>query len=91
MSAEGYPNIGFDPAPGKLGSIDDLTDKLSRTVSGLKKAHTVLTEIGKGKDGGAWEGEAANAFSKKVGELPKYLDDSHDALQTAEEQLKNWR
>ncbi|GAA2458493.1 putative T7SS-secreted protein [Streptomyces macrosporus] len=94
MSAEDYPTIGFNPAPGKLSSIDDLTEKLSKTVSGLKKAHDVLTKIGKsgGQGGGsAWEGEAATAFSKKVGELPKYLDDSHDALSTAEKHLKDWR
>ncbi|WP_101258004.1 putative T7SS-secreted protein [Streptomyces barkulensis] len=95
MSAEDYPSIGFDPAPGKLGSIDDLTGKLSRTVKGLKKAHDVLTGIGRGGDGkggaAAWEGEAATAFSRKVGELPKYLDDSHEALSTAEKELKKWR
>ncbi|HZG02885.1 MAG TPA: hypothetical protein VE546_04820, partial [Streptomyces sp.] len=93
MSAEEFPTIGFNPAPGKLSSIDDLTDKLSKTVDGLKKAHEVLTSIGRAGEGGrtAWEGEAATAFSRKVGELPKYLDDSHDALSCAEKQLRDWR
>jgi len=93
VSAEEFPTIGFNPAPGKLSSIDDLTDKLSKTVDGLKKAHEVLTSIGRAGEGGrtAWEGEAATAFSRKVGELPKYLDDSHDALSCAEKQLRDWR
>ncbi|GAA2397310.1 hypothetical protein GCM10010420_23980 [Streptomyces glaucosporus] len=92
MSAEDFPTIGFDPAPGKLSSIDDLTEKLSKTADGLKKAHDTLVEIGKsGGQGSAWEGEAAEAFSKKVGELPKYLDDSHDALSKAAKHLKDWR
>lgn len=89
MSAQEYPFLGFNPAPGKLGSVDDLTGKLARAVSGLENAHATLTGISKG--GKTWEGRAASAFAEKVGDLPKYLGDSRDALRSAETQLKSWR
>ncbi|WP_233221248.1 hypothetical protein [Streptomyces carminius] len=65
--SDDYPTIGFDPAPGRLSSIDDLAEKLSRTAGGLKKAHDVLTEIGRSGAPGrtAWEGEAATAFARE--------------------------
>jgi hypothetical protein len=89
MSGEEYPSIGFDPAPGKLASVDDLTGKLNKAVTGLESAHATLTGISKG--GKTWEGQAASAFAEKVGDLPKYIGDSRDALRAAATQLTDWR
>ncbi|AJP03568.1 hypothetical protein TU94_20870 [Streptomyces cyaneogriseus subsp. noncyanogenus] len=88
MSAQDYPSLGFDPAPGKLESVDDLTVKLAKAVTCLESAHATVAAIGKG--GKTWEGRAADAFAEKVGDLPKYLGDSRDALRSAEAQLKTW-
>lgn len=89
MSAQDFPAIGFDPAPGRLESVEDLTGKLSTAVTGLDSAYSTLTGISKG--GKTWEGEAANAFAEKVGDLPRYLGDSRDALRSAQSQLTTWR
>lgn len=89
MTAAEYPSIGFDPAPGKLGSVEDLNSKLSRAATGLDNAYTTLTGITKG--GKTWEGEAASAFAEKVGDLPRYVGDSRDALREASLQLSSWR
>lgn len=89
MSAEAYPSLGFDPAPGKTESVEDLTTKLAKAATGLANAHSTLTGISKG--GKTWEGQAASAFAEKVGDLPKYLGESRDALRAAETQLKDWR
>ncbi|MFI5757705.1 putative T7SS-secreted protein [Streptomyces sp. NPDC051569] len=88
MSQESYPTLGFDPAPGRLESVDDLTAKLTKAATGLERAHTTLIQIGHG--GKTWEGEAANAFARKVGDLPKYVSDSHQALRSAATQLGTW-
>ncbi|WP_051839830.1 putative T7SS-secreted protein [Streptomyces sp. NRRL F-5126] len=91
MSADEYPTLGFDPAPGKPSSVNDLATKLSTAVGGLEKASSTLTGIAKGgEEKSVWEGEAATAFSKRVGELPHYLKDSHDALKSAATQLTTW-
>ncbi|MBP0458675.1 putative T7SS-secreted protein [Streptomyces montanisoli] len=91
MSADEYPTLGFDPAPGKPASVNDLATKLSTAVGGLEKASSTLTGIAKGgEEKSVWEGEAATAFSKRVGELPHYLKDSHDALKSAATQLTTW-
>ncbi|MCZ2524853.1 putative T7SS-secreted protein [Streptomyces sp. HB2AG] len=89
MSAQDYPTIGFNPAPGRLSSVDDLTGKLTKAAGGLESAHKTLSGIAKG--GKTWEGKAAHAFAEKVGDLPKYLEDSRDALKTASTQLASWR
>jgi hypothetical protein len=89
MSSQDYPAIGFDPAPGQVACVDDLTGKLNKAVTGLESAHATLTEISKG--GKTWEGAAASAFAEKVGDLPKYIGDSRDALRAAATQLTDWR
>jgi hypothetical protein len=89
MSSQDYPAIGFDPAPGQVASVDDLTGKLNKAVTGLESAHATLTGIS--KEGKTWEGAAASAFAEKVGDLPKYIGDSRDALRAAATQLTDWR
>ncbi|MFF4601152.1 putative T7SS-secreted protein [Streptomyces sp. NPDC001339] len=84
-----YPSLGFDPAPGKLTSVDDLTRKIGHAAGGLESAHRTLMDITKG--GKTWQGEAANAFTQNVGDLPRSLSDSVDALKQASTQLGGWR
>ncbi|MFF3273307.1 putative T7SS-secreted protein [Streptomyces chrestomyceticus] len=84
-----FPSLGFDPAPGKVESVEDLSNKINRASSGLESAHKTLMGIAKG--GKTWEGLAANAFTQHVGDLPKSLSDSVDALKQASAQLGNWR
>lgn len=84
-----FPGLGFNPAPGKVESVEDLSNKINRASGGLESAHKTLMGIAKG--GKTWEGLAANAFTQHVGDLPKSLSDSVDALKQASTQLGGWR
>lgn len=88
MTTQHFPALGFNPAPGDLGSVDAVTGKLDSAKRSLDSAHAVLSRIGKG--GGEWEGNAAKAFAEKVGDLPKYVNDSRDAMRDAVTQLHSW-
>ncbi|WP_206504611.1 putative T7SS-secreted protein [Streptomyces chrestomyceticus] len=88
MTQQNFPALGFNPAPGDLGSVESLNGKLDAAKRSLDSAHSVLSRIGKG--GGDWEGDAAKAFSEKVGDLPKYVSDSRDAMGDAVTQLRAW-
>lgn len=84
-----FPGLGFNPAPGKIESVEDLARKINRAFGGLESAHRTLMDIAKG--GKTWEGQAANAFSQHVGDLPRSLSVSVDALKQAASQLGSWR
>ncbi|WP_377269803.1 putative T7SS-secreted protein [Peterkaempfera sp. SMS 1(5)a] len=88
MSDSAFPALGFDPAPGDTGNVDQLVDRLNRAAGALSGAHQLLTSVASG--GSTWEGEAAKAFAGKVGELPGYLDDSAQAVKEASSQLGGW-
>ncbi|WP_043915724.1 hypothetical protein [Kitasatospora griseola] len=84
-----FPTLGFDPAPGSPENVDGLVDKLNRASVAMESAHRTLVAVGQG--GSVWEGDAAKAFAGKVGELPRYLADSVDAMRQASSQLDGWK
>ncbi|MFG2467339.1 putative T7SS-secreted protein [Streptomyces canus] len=88
MSTQTYDALGFDPAPGVPASVQQLVTTLSKVGNQLNGAHGTLTKVG--KSDGVWEGDAASAFAKKVGELPKYLADGHSSLNDAAQALNQW-
>ncbi|WP_235095787.1 putative T7SS-secreted protein [Streptomyces sp. A1-5] len=88
MTTRDFPALGFNPAPGDLGSVDAVTGKLDAAKRPMDSAHAVLSLIGKGD--GQWQGEAASAFAENVGDLPKYVSDSRDAMRDAVTQLRSW-
>ncbi|MDH6128517.1 putative T7SS-secreted protein [Kitasatospora sp. GP82] len=83
-----YPALGFNPAPGNVGGVNALVDQLNSASNAMENAHNTLTSLASGS--GSWQGDAANAFSKKVGELPKHLQQGVDALKGASTQLASW-
>ncbi|CAM4202957.1 flagellar export protein FliJ [Kibdelosporangium persicum] len=83
-----YPAIGFNPAPGTVGSVTSVADNMSTVAKELNEAYTSLTSIGRG--GSVWEGEAASGFQGKVGELPDYLDKARRSLGDASKVLQDW-
>ncbi|NYI08004.1 hypothetical protein [Allostreptomyces psammosilenae] len=85
-----FPALGYNPAPGSIESITQLSESLGRAASTLGEAHTILTDIA-GSSSEDWQGEARDAFAQKVGELPRYLDQSQEALGEASVQLSNWK
>ncbi|MER7106449.1 putative T7SS-secreted protein [Streptomyces sp. NPDC000229] len=88
MSTQTYEALGFDPAPGVPSSVRHLVTTLSGVGKQLHDAHATLTRLGKAD--GAWVGEAASAFAKKAGTLPKYLADGHSSLIDAAHALHTW-
>ncbi|RSM82834.1 hypothetical protein DMH04_24830 [Kibdelosporangium aridum] len=83
-----YPAIGFDPAPGTVGSVTSVADNMTIVANELNEAYTSLTSIGRSNS--VWEGQAANSFQGKVGELPAYLDKARRSLGDASKVLQDW-
>ncbi|MDO0911341.1 hypothetical protein QQM39_10900 [Streptomyces sp. DT2A-34] len=88
-TVEGYPSLGFDPAPGSPAAVSTLAQDINGTYSKLKAADDILTGIIKGT--GGWTGIAADAFTAKVKELPKLLDDATASFQRAAGALLDWQ
>ncbi len=88
MSDHDWPGLGFCPAPGDLGSIEQVYANVDAVARELDELQHALADIG--KSGGAWEGDAAKAFTEKLGELPKYLDSGHQSMAACSLALKTW-
>ncbi|MGW1909748.1 putative T7SS-secreted protein [Streptomyces sp. NPDC002076] len=88
MTTPTYDALGFDPAPGELASVHNLVTSLTNVTKQLHDAHATLTRLGKANS--AWAGDAATAFAKKTGSLPKYLATGHDSLVDATHALQGW-
>ncbi|WP_390898958.1 WXG100 family type VII secretion target [Streptomyces cynarae] len=89
MSHQSFDALGFNPAPGSPESMEMLAATLSKVGNQLNSTHSTLARLG--TPGGIWEGDAAEGFSKKVGELPKYLEDGHISLIEAAAALAKWK
>jgi ElaB/YqjD/DUF883 family membrane-anchored ribosome-binding protein len=88
QTATTFPALGFDPAQGKVGTIEELADKLRDTADKLGQAETAMSQAGRG--GSMWSGQAAENFSEKVVELPRYLTKAHSSLGDAARVLGSW-
>ncbi|MCE7011915.1 hypothetical protein LWC34_55260 [Kibdelosporangium philippinense] len=83
-----FPALGFDPAAGNVGTVRELAKQMTDTGGYAREANDVLKSVQDKKD--VWTGEAAKAFTQKLGELPKYLDDAHKSLDAAGKALSTW-
>ncbi|MEU6395101.1 putative T7SS-secreted protein [Streptomyces sp. NPDC046939] len=88
MTTQTYDALGFDPAPGVPASVQKLVTSLEAAGKRLSEAHGTLSKLGKAN--AAWEGLAAEAFTKKLGSLPKYLADGHSSVADASHALNTW-
>lgn len=88
MSARDFPALGFDPAPGALDGVTDLTGKYRVVSRDLAEANVSLREIVTKQ--GAWQGEASEAFTRRVGPLPGYLDGAAKSMGQAADALEAW-
>ncbi|WP_345699280.1 putative T7SS-secreted protein [Kitasatospora terrestris] len=86
--ASEFPTLGFDPAPGNTGNVGTLVGRLTTAAGALERASGTLSSLTRGS---SWQGDAARAFAGKVGELPKLLRDSDDAVREAARQLDSWQ
>ncbi|WP_103347957.1 putative T7SS-secreted protein [Amycolatopsis sp. CA-128772] len=88
MSARDFPALGFDPAPGDLDGITDLAGKYRAVGDDLAQAEDSLRRIVRKQ--GIWQGEASEAFARRVGPLPDYLDDAAKSMSGAADALEAW-
>ncbi len=83
-----WPGLTFNPAKGDLHTIESLAYDVKTVGDELEELREMLTGVG--RTDGVWEGEAAQKFQGKVGELPKYLKQGHESMQACSRALRNW-
>lgn len=88
MSARDFPALGFDPAPGELDGITDLAGKYRAVSSDLTEADDSLRQIVRKQ--GIWQGEASEAFTRRIGPLPQYLEGAARSMGQAADALEGW-
>jgi hypothetical protein len=88
MSARDFPALGFDPAPGDLEGVTDLAGKYRAVSRELGEANVSLRQIVTKQ--GVWQGEASEAFARRIGPLPEYLDGAAKSMAQAADALETW-
>ncbi|HWE91279.1 MAG TPA: hypothetical protein VG317_17595 [Pseudonocardiaceae bacterium] len=83
-----YPVLGFDPAPGEPSAVTALGTTFSTVAQHLGSARDTLNDIGNSDS--VWQGDAANNFRGKVGQLPDYLGKANASLSDAARALDGW-
>ncbi|MFG2532642.1 putative T7SS-secreted protein [Streptomyces sp. NPDC048516] len=83
-----WPGVKFNPAKGDLDQIQALASDVKSVGDQLDELDHMLKSIG--KSDGAWEGEAAQNFAKKLGELPKYLHQGSESMHDCAKALRGW-
>ncbi|MFF8371495.1 putative T7SS-secreted protein [Streptomyces lydicus] len=83
-----WPGVGFNPAKGDLHAIQALASDVKSVGDELDELDHLLKSVG--KSDGAWEGEAAQNFAKKLGELPKYLKQGSESMHDCAKALHGW-
>ncbi|MGW7572586.1 putative T7SS-secreted protein [Streptomyces sp. NPDC054765] len=83
-----WPGVGFNPAKGDLHAIQALSSDVKSVGDELDELDHLLKAVG--KSDGAWEGEAAQNFAKKLGELPEYLKQGSESMHDCAKALRGW-
>lgn len=72
MTANPYPNLGWNPAPGVSGEVATLLRKVKSAAAALDSSHQQIERLL--GESAHWEGDAADAFRDALdGDLPKYM------------------
>lgn len=86
--AAGFPALGFNPAPGELASVQGMGTRLRSVAGELSQTHHAVNELALLRD--TWRGDAAQAFSASLEELPALLRRASQALGDAGRALGQW-
>ncbi|MCX4751511.1 WXG100 family type VII secretion target [Kitasatospora sp. NBC_01287] len=86
--AEDWSGLGFDPAPGDPAAVEQLSKTLAQAAQHLQGVHDTITRLG--QPGGTWTGDAQQAFSGQLGQLPDRLKHAGDSVDTARQELDKW-
>ncbi|MHB9757758.1 hypothetical protein ACYBSK_25565 [Streptomyces sp. BYX5S] len=89
MTANPYTHLGFNPAPGNLGTVSALTAKLTKSAETISEAHRMITKL---RSGTSWEGDAAVAFREELdGAIPTNLKNAYTSIDKAVAALTAWQ
>jgi uncharacterized protein YukE len=88
LGDDAWPGLKFNPAKGDLDAIDDLASDVKAVSTELDQLDKLLASVG--KNGGTWEGDAADRFAEKLGKLPKYLQQGADSMGDCAKALRSW-
>jgi hypothetical protein len=84
-----YSHLGFNPTPGDIDTVRDLSKKLGNCAKVLDETHELVTKL---MDGSYWKGDAAVAFREELedGPLPLNLKNAAHSVRKAARQLDRW-
>lgn len=77
----GFAGVGFDPAPGDTAGVETLAAGLRQAAKEIEDARQIVARVS--HHGGDWQGEAADAFSARIGKLPAQLDTAYESFTAA--------
>ncbi|RRR85606.1 hypothetical protein [Streptomyces sp. RP5T] len=84
-----YPSLGFDPEPGSVPVVSELTSRLQKSVQTISDAHKMIENL---RSGGDWDGDAAVAFREQPDvALPTNLKNAHSSITRAATAPVDWR
>ncbi|MEV6274992.1 hypothetical protein [Nocardia sp. NPDC051832] len=61
MSANPYPNLGFNPTPGLTQDVDGLRVQIKKAADGVRETNELLNQLRNAEDD-VWIGDAGDAF-----------------------------
>ena len=83
-----FPALGFDPAPGSPYAVDALAAGCERARQELTDARDAV--LRSAREGGSWQGPAADGFRSATAELPGRLDTIVRSVESAGAALRLW-
>ncbi|WP_428954438.1 putative T7SS-secreted protein [Streptomyces sp. cg35] len=85
---DGWPGLGFNPARGDVPAIADIAADVRAVGRELDDLHALVSKTG--RSASYWTGEGADAFRKKVGKLPTYLEQGTESMTACGKALLSW-
>ncbi|MGY0501447.1 hypothetical protein ACWZHB_23410 [Nocardia sp. FBN12] len=90
MTANPYPNLGFDPAPGDAAQVAALGIKVKAAADAVTETNTLLNRLRDNNDD-VWKGDAGQAFRDNYdATLSQDLGRAQSALQQATDLITTW-
>lgn len=84
----GLPHPGFRSGARRPGRRAKLARDRLTGAGRLSSANSALRQLG--RSDGVWQGQAAQAFARRVGELPQHLADGENSMSAACRALSSW-
>ncbi len=90
MTGRSFPALGFDPAEGDKGAVQELMLRLAAATETIVQTLPRLEEAAQITDDSEWGGSAAEEFSDHGDDLPMGLGKGAEAMTAVSEALSTW-